>query len=254
MTEDLPVWKWYERLERPARWDPVSVSPESYADLDLMLVFAPDERQRWQALVAGTIEVLNRFDHLTQWRANCPTAADVSEAFSRAADRMAGYGRLASAVRLAADVLDHQEECRRRDAAAIRAALPRGHDATVTAIETATSHLRWTAERMREHDFGQLPPFASVTPDHELMRAALAVLNAENARNPLRAQLAGAGGAAGYRLYNPYVAGLYELELVTHRRMYRFAYELVIHVAGHTGIDLSGETLYTPDHIDQRPF
>jgi hypothetical protein len=36
--------------------------------------------------------------------------------------------------------------------------------------------------------------------------------------------------------------------------MYRFAYELVIHVAGHTGIDLSGETLYTPDHIDQRPF
>jgi hypothetical protein len=123
MTEDLPVWKWYERLERPARWDPVSVSPESYADLDLMLVFAPDEGQRWQALVAGTIEVLNRFDHLTQWRASCPTAADVSEAFSGAADRMAGYCQLASAVRLAAEVLDQQEEHRRRDAAAMPSGL-----------------------------------------------------------------------------------------------------------------------------------
>jgi hypothetical protein len=81
--------------------------------------------------------------------------------------------------------------------------------------------------------------------------ATMPTLGGENHRYPLCRQLGRAGGAAGSAEFNPYVAGLYELELATHRCMYRFAYNLLVHV----GFDLADETAWrTPDQVDRLPF
>jgi hypothetical protein len=67
----------------------------------------------------------------------------------------------------------------------------------------------------------------------------------------LRVQHDGVGGAAGSPEFNSYVAGLYHLELATHRRRYRLFYRL----AEYVGMDLSDDPrglFDTPDSVDRR--
>jgi len=79
--------------------------------------------------------------------------------------------------------------------------------------------------------------------------AAGSCLADENHRPALRSDLAGAGGAAGSAEFNPYVDGLLQLELATHRRLYRLFYDLCRHV----GFDVSEEPdLPNPDDVDEQ--
>jgi hypothetical protein len=99
--------------------------------------------------------------------------------------------------------------------------------------------------------FGTLPTCRPVRLDYRLMGYAGTCLGIEIRRNPLRMQLDGTGGAAGSPDFNPYVAGLYHLELATHRRLYRLFYLL----ADHVGMDLSDDPhglFDTPDNVDRR--
>ena len=85
------------------------------------------------------------------------------------------------------------------------------------------------------------------------MTVALAALGAEIRRNPLRKQVNGAGGIAGSREFNPYVAALHQLELITHRRMYRLLYRFCEHV-GITLQDPDHDLFAHPDKVDRQPF
>jgi hypothetical protein len=126
-----------------------------------------------------------------------------------------------------------------------------GTDAdTITAVVEAADSLNVAAEFMAIQDFGAFPANPHARPDYQLTGYAGTCLGIEIRRNPLRVQLDGVGGAAGSPEFNPYVAGLYHLELATHRRLYRLFYLL----AEHVGMDLSDDPhglFDTPDVIDR---
>lgn len=253
MTESVPIWEWDEDTEQRLVWGPITLPPEFYADLDLQLLTATDEHQRWEVLIAGTAEVLNRFDHLADPKVLCATEVDLIAGFAESRRQLHAHGayQLAGAISEAIGVLNANQALQERCISYIREGLGSGHQEAVAAINSAASSLHAAAEYLRAKRFRPLPPYSTAQPDYGVMTAALWPLGAENHRNPLRKQLDGAGGAAGSPQYNPYVAGLYELELATHRRLYRFAYELAVYV----GIDLSDQKLWkTPDQVDQEPF
>lgn len=93
------------------------------------------------------------------------------------------------------------------------------------------------ADHMATYRFPAFPPYHSDRPDYGLMVAAGSCLAEENHRTPLRDNLVGVGGAAGSAELNPYVHGLFELELATPRRMYRLLYEFCRNV----GFDVADE-------------
>ncbi|HET6736886.1 hypothetical protein, partial [Mycobacterium sp.] len=116
----------------------------------------------------------------------------------------------------------------------------------------AAASLRIAAEAISARRFRDYPSVGAAQLDHAVMAAAAGTFGVENQRNPLRKQLDGVGGAAGSPEFNPYVAALYELELNTHRRLYRLFYNLL---DTHLGLRLRGDELFdTPDDVDVRPF
>ena len=68
---------------------------------------------------------------------------------------------------------------------------------------------------------------ATIESDHRRLTARYIATRCANNSTAL--------GMAGSPEHNPYVAALYELQLVTHRRVYRMLYEFCEHV----GIDFS---------------
>lgn len=63
-------------------YSPTPSIAELYLDLDLMQLSAEDELARWSALIAGTQEVLSRFDHLAEPRVFCASATSVIDSMT----------------------------------------------------------------------------------------------------------------------------------------------------------------------------
>lgn len=230
-------------------YSPAPTVPELFIDLDLMLLSARDESARWSALVSGTREVLSRFDHLSDSRIFSANARTVIDSLTSCAGRFEDLGVPALALWLKAEIVavliahQHlQDLCLEQ----IRSA----NDAEVVdAITEATMSLRLAAEQAASRRFAMFPDYANSGGDYQLKLAALASLGAEIRRNSLRKQLDGAGGAAGSPEFNPLVGALFDLELVTHRRVYRVLYEF----ARHVGVDLDGDDLFErPDIVDSQ--
>ncbi|WP_370500815.1 hypothetical protein NWT09_08365 [Mycolicibacterium sp. jd] len=230
-------------------YSPTPLMPEVYLDLDLMLLTAVDARGQWPALVAGTQEVLCRFDHLADERVFCASArsviADISSVVKRLNDL--GCNEVAHWVKSeVVDVLTAHQELHERCIDQLRSA---AESQTVTAISDAASSLHTAAQHMSVRRFAPFPD--RVVWDFNIKLAVLAAMSAESRRNPLRKQLDGAGGAAGSAEFNPYVAAMFELERVTHQRVYRILYSL----AEHAGIDLNGDELFQrPEVVESQPF
>lgn len=243
-------------LDNPDRfaYPPLPVFHELYTELDLLLLTAEDDAQRWPAIIAGTAEVLDRLDHVVDAKVNCRNGIDVVKELLNCRRTLDHYGHaaLGSALCQPISLLTDHELLHQDCATRIRAAFDSGHHhGVVTAVTTAAALLRAAAQDMRGHSFAPFPPYSAAQPDHRLMGIALGPLDAENRRNPLRKQLDGAGGMAGCPEHNPYVAALYELELSSHRRIYRWLYQLCEHV----GIDFSQHRIYkTPDQVDEEQF
>jgi hypothetical protein len=155
---------WYQKAADT--WDQSAVFPmpvlhELYADLDLLLLTATDDTQRWQAIVAGTVDVLDRFDHITDPKVICPTDTNVI-GYLRAAQRsFEFYGQylLAGVLAEPITVLSAQELVHKRCITEIRAALQEDHQrGAVTAITDAATTLDDTAKAMRGYQFRPFPP------------------------------------------------------------------------------------------------
>jgi hypothetical protein len=229
---------------------PMQVLPELYVDLDMQLLTARDDRQRWSALIAGTREVLDRFDHIKAPKIICATGEFVIEQLDQCVVefRNCGAGSFADWLQDVVDILAAHQQLQAQCAKRIRRP---GTDAdTIMAVVEAADSLAAAAEYMAIHGFRAFPANPQARPDYRLMGHAGACLAIEIRRNPLRVQLGGVGGAAGSPEFNPYVASLYRLELVTHRRLYRLFYAL----AEHVGMDLiNPHGLFdAPDVIDRR--
>lgn len=231
---------------------PFQVIPELYADLDLQLLTASDDATCWAALIAGTREVLDRLDHLATPNIICATGTTVVQGLAKCVQQFETHGAAELATWLQ-DVIDELTAHQRlQEDSAIHIRHASGHDETVTAILAAAASLRAAAKSISVHRFSDYPAAVATKLDHNVMAAAAAVFGVENHRNPLRKQLDGIGGAAGSPEFNPYVAALYELELNTHRRLYRLFYDLL---DTHLGIRLRDDELFdTPDDVDVRPI
>jgi hypothetical protein len=231
---------------------PFQVIPELYADLDLQLLTATDDTTRWAALIAGTREVLDRLDHLAAPNIICATGTTIIQKLAECVQQFDRHGatELAGWLQDVIDVLTAHQTLQENSAIQIRQAS--GHGETVAAILDAAASLRVAAEAIAVRRFPDYPSVVVTQLAHNVMGAAAGTFGVENHRNPLRKQLDGVGGAAGSPEFNPYVAALYELELNTHRRLYRLFYNLL---DTHLGIRLSDDELFaTPDDVDVRPF
>ena len=232
---------------------PMQVIPELYVDLDIQLLTAPDDDARWSALIAGTREVLDRFDHIAEPKIICATGEFVTEQLAQCVRgfRDCGLPSFADWLQDVVDVLTAHQLLQTRCAETIRRAEINAD--AITAIIEAAHALDAAAEQVAVHQFGAFPTYRAATPNYQLMGYAGTCLSIETRRNPLRLQLDGAGGAAGSPEFNPYVAGLYDLERAVHRRVYRLFYRL----AEHVGIDLGDDPhrlFETPDDVDRREF
>jgi hypothetical protein len=242
-------------------WDqsavfPVPVLHELYVDLDLRLLTATDDTERWSAIVAGTAEVLDRFDHITSSNVICPTDTNVIGGLRAARRSFQFYDQplLAGVLSEPIAVLSAHELVHKRCITGIRAALQQHHQsAAITAISNAATMLNETAKVMRDYRFQPFPAYPTAQPVESILSIAASGLRAEAERNPLSKQLDGAGGMAGSPEHNPYVAALYELQLASHRRIYRRLYRFCEHV----GIDFSPYPSWIwkrPDQVDEEQF
>lgn len=231
-------------------YPPLPVPAEWYLDLDLQLINAADDSERWAAVVAGTREVLDRLDHLASPRVReltGPQAVAVRLRKNALTFEAAGQPDMAAWLHAVVDVLDAYAVLQDQCAEHIRRA--ETSDAAAVAIGEAATSLKAAAHHMDTYRFPNFPPYRSDRPDYGLMVAAGSCLADENHRPALRSDLAGAGGAAGSAEFNPYVDGLLQLELATHRRLYRLFYDLCRHV----GFDVSEEPdLPNPDDVDEQ--
>ena len=231
---------------------PFQVISELYADLDLQLLSATDDTARWAALIAGTREVLDRLDHLAAPNIICATGTTVIHSLAKCVKQFERHGaaELSRWLQDVVEVLTAHQKLQEDSATRIRQAT--GHEETVAAIQDTAVSLRVAAEAIGVHRFRDYPSVDPTQLDHAVMGAAAGTFGVENHRNPLSKQLDGVGGAAGSPEFNPYVAALYQLELNTHRRLYRLFYNLL---DVHLGIGLHGDELFdTPDVVDVRPF
>jgi len=231
-------------------YPPTPVLPEWYLDLDLQLLSASDESQRWAAVVAGTREVLDRFDHLASPQVRELTGPQTVVVGLRKNALMfeaAGRADMATWLSTVIDVLDAHQHLHVQCAEQIRGTAT--VESAAAAIGEAAASLKAAAHQMATYRFPAFPPYHSMRPNYPLMLAAGACLAEESHRSPLRDDLAGAGGAAGSAEFNPYVDGLFRLELATHRRLYRLFFGLCRHV----GFDVAAERdLLSPDEVDER--
>lgn len=231
-------------------YPPTPVLAEWYLDLDLQLLVAADEEERWAAVVAGTREVLDRFDHLASPQVRVLTGPQaVVVRLRKNAEKFIVAGRpdMAAWLQQVIDMLEAHADLENRCAEQIRNA--ESPTEAASAIGEAAASLRMAAHHMAKHRFPNFPPYRSDRPDFALIAAAGSCLADENHRTSLRVDLAGAGGAAGSAEFNPYVDGLLQLELATHRRLYRLFYDLCRHV----GFDVAAESgLASPDDVDEQ--
>lgn len=235
------------------RCPPLPVLPEMYADLDMQLLTAHNEQQLAAAVVAGTREVLDRLAHIgsPSTLASVGPDAVVRQLRSCVAELLAeGNDDYATWLQSVVDVLEAhlrlQVECAEE-------ILNAGTYAdTAQAITESVSSLQAAADAVAAYPFAPYPPRRRADPpDYQLMIRAGTCLAAETHRVPLRTHLDGVGGAAGSPEFNPYVAALLNLELTTHRRLYRLFYELCFHV----GFDLNStsHSLFdSPDMVDTK--
>jgi hypothetical protein len=231
---------------------PFQVIPELYADLDLQLLTAADDTTRWAALIAGTLEVLDRLDHLAAPNIICATGTTVIQRLAECVQQFERH-EAAELARWLQDVIDVlTAHLTLQESSSIHIRQASGHDEAVAAILDAAASTRVAAKAIAVHRFRDYPPVDATQRNHAVMAAAAGTFGVENHRNPLRKQLDGVGGAAGSPEFNPYVAALYQLELNTHRRLYRLFYNLLDQ---HLGLRLHGDELFdTPDDVDVRPF
>lgn len=233
-------------------FSPLPVIPELYIDLDLQVLTATDDTERWAAVIAGTREVLDRLDHLAAADTICTTSITLIQELTKIVEWFEQHGAVELAVWLH-DVIDVLVAHQRLQAnAVIQIRRATGHDETVAAILDAAASLRAAAAEIVVHRFGDYPPIDAALLEHNVKMAAAAMFRAETHRYSLRKPLDGIGGAAGSPEFNPYVAALYDLELATHRRLYRLFYILL---DTYLGFRLEGNNLFeTPDEVDARPF
>jgi hypothetical protein len=72
---------------------PLPVFHELYTELDLLLLTAANDTERWPAIVAGTAQVLDRLDHVADPKVVCPTATDVIKKLETVKGNFELYGR-----------------------------------------------------------------------------------------------------------------------------------------------------------------
>ncbi|ORV83453.1 hypothetical protein [Mycolicibacterium iranicum] len=225
-------------------YSPTPLLPEIFLDLDLMLLTAVDDDAYRSAIAAGTREVISRFEHLADPRVFCASAKSVVAEVAAAINRLTDMGDNRVAQWLTTEVLDllvAQEQLHERCIDTLRAA----GDIDICLISEVVSSIEATAANVRDRRFAPLPECCGNGWDYNVKLAVLAAMSAEMRRNPLRKQLDGAGGAAGSAEFNPYVRAMFELELVTHRRLYRILYSL----AEHVGVDLRGDELFQAPEV-----
>lgn len=231
-------------------YSPTPLMPEIFLDLDLMLIAATDEEGVRSALIAGTREVLSRFEHLAEAQVFCASSRTVIAEMTAVVRRLDLLGANAIARWLQVGVLDvltaHQqlhEDCIDQ--------LGRAQGPMSVAISDVAASLNAAAQHMTTRRFARFPVPPDGGYEFNVQLAVLAAMSAELRRNPLRNQLDGAGGAAGSAEYNPYVRAMFALELVTHRRLYRILYSL----AEHVGVDLRDDDLFQqPEVLESQAF
>lgn len=227
--------------------------PEIYVDLDMQLLTAHTEEQLSAAVVAGTREVLDRLAHMSSPSTLASIGPDdVVHQLQSCVRELAAEGNDVYATWLGkvVDVLEAHLSLQARCAAAIRNT---GTDADAgRAIAEAVVSLGAATDVIAAYQFPPYPPRdSSAPPDYSLMTRAGMCLAAETHRVPLRTYLNGVGGAAGSPEFNPYVAALLDLELATHRRLYRLFYDLCFHL----GFDLNSTSrplFDSPDVVDTK--
>ncbi|MCZ0728938.1 hypothetical protein [Mycolicibacterium iranicum] len=225
-------------------YSPTPLLPEIFLDLDLMLLTAVDDDAHRSAIVAGTREVISRFEHLADPRVFCASAKFVVAEVSAAIQRLNEVDEKRIAQWLTTEVLEllvSQQELHERCIHDLRVA----GDVDICHILEIASSIEAAAAYVRDRCFAPLPECCGNGWDYNVKLAVLAAMSAELRRNPIRKQLDGAGGAAGSAEFNPYVRAMFELELVTHRRLYRILYSL----AEHVGVDLRGDELFQAPEV-----
>lgn len=236
----------------PYGYPPTPILPELYVDLDLQVLTARDHVARWAAIVAGTREVLDRFDHLASPNIRTLTGPQIVLArltAHAATFRRQGHPAMADWLQTIVTVLTAHLDLHRTCIDDIRSA--RSDTDTVRAIGEAAVSLTEAADYMATYPFPEFPPCASDPPDYPLMAGAGTCLATQLHRTPLRHHLDGVGGAAGAAEFNPYTNALYRLELATHRRLYRLFYHLCLHVGFNPNTDPNHPTCH-PDIIDNQ--
>lgn len=232
-------------------YSPAPTMPELYVDLDLMLLCAPDGPRRWAALVVGTREVLNRFDHLSNPSVFCPGPTTVIDSLAACARRFEELHVPALASWLRAEVIDVLSAHQRLQEICLDQVRCVSDAQAIDVIAEVSTQLQGAAAHMAVRRFAPFPERSGSATSYEIKLVALATLAAEMKRNPLRKQLDGAGGAAGSAEFNPLVGALTDLELVTHRRLYRVLYQL----AEHVGVELDDDDLFDrPEIVEGQPL
>lgn len=181
----------------PFHYPPTPVLPEMYMDLDLQLFTACDDAARWAAVVAGTREVLDQFDHLASPKIRTATGPEVViSKLGQCVREFETHGApdMASWLQTVIDVLALHLELQQRCADDIRRAT--STDDAIAAITEAAALLTAAAETMATYPFEGFPPYRSTRPDYQLMGNTGTCLPAETHRVPLRKHLDGVGGVA----------------------------------------------------------
>jgi hypothetical protein len=228
--------------------------PELYADLDLALLSASDDYHRWQALIGGTREVLDRFAYCADPATpvgKLPSKHVLKE-LRAAVGHFAGFqaGPVAHWLDGIVGIAAAHDELHDRCVENITAALDHGHDAAVAAIIDAAASLDAAAQQVATMAIPPPPRYVHHDPG-QLRVLSLYPLGVEIRRDPLSERIAGLGGLAATPEFNPYIAALYALELATHRRFYRLFF-LQLRAAG---ADMTDETIFRdPDLIDREPI
>lgn len=228
-------------------YSPTPALPEIFLDLDLMLITAADEKALESALMAGTSEVLCRFEHLADKQVFCASSSTVIADISTAARRLDELNASALALWLRGEILEVLTAHYKLQQLCIELS----RTDTAAAVSEVAALLDAAARNMAARQFAEFPKTPCGGWGFDVQLAVLSAMSAEFRRNSLRNQLDGAGGAAGSPEFNPFVRGMCELELVTHRRSYRLLYSL----AEHVGVDLRDDELFqSPEIVESQTF
>jgi hypothetical protein len=190
----------------PPRPPSVVIPSEYYADLDLLLLTAADDRQRWEALIAGTREMIDRPGRLAEvgflrpGQQDVLTGARIVDCFVDCARLLDEHQipQLAEWLRELIGVLSAQQRLQHDCTEQICTALQSdNHKQALAAISDGAALLHAAATDTRSHLFSHFPPYSTAEPNYPVLLVTLAALGAEMRRNPLRKQINGAGGMAG---------------------------------------------------------